>query len=288
MKNEMRKVVLVALMSVLIAAGAYAEELLSEDAFAKAFVQVVRELHPDAKVELVGYLEVSVTMPDDQEMTAYLDNAYANYRNDPQAVDEVLATYAGNLTVSRSLDEAQLVKERIFPVIKDQRYIDQIAELMRGTDQPGLVFEQLNEVLYVVYAFDKENAIQFLTGDNLEDLSLEKAQLRALAKSNLKAAIPSLKLQGDPAALSMLVADGTYEASFILFDSMWTKEQFPVSGDIVVYIPTRDLVLITGSEDKVNLEKVHSIVYDPQNQWSHGVADVGFVRKNDRWEVFKP
>lgn len=86
----------------------------------------------------------------------------------------------------------------------------------------------------------------------------------------------------------MLVADGTYEASLILFDGIWTKEQFPVKGDIVIYVPSRDLVLITGSEDKANLAKVHDIVYDQDTQWSHIVAETGFIRVGNNWQEFQP
>ena len=68
---------------------------------------------------------------------------------------------------------------------------------------------------------------------------------------------------------------------------MWTKDQFPVKGDIVVYVPSRDTVLITGSEDEEGLSRIKEIISDPENNWSHIVAEVGFIRINDKWEVYK-
>ena len=151
-----------------------------------------------------------------------------------------------------------------------------------------MVYEQLNDVLYVLYAFDTPKAIRFMTTGDLVKLGLEKDELLELSKANLRRSVPDLRSQGNPETLSILLADGTYEASFMLIDGLWTKEQFPVKGDIVVYVPTRDLVLITGSDDKESLMKVHEIVYDPSNQWSHMISNEGFVRKDNQWHVFKP
>ena len=265
-----------------------AETYLDEGAFTKRYVAVVMELHPEATATIVNELEVKIKLPDDRELIAYLNNAYADYKNDPGDIDNVLATYAQTVSLPTELDSSELGKERIFPVIKDKLYIQQVEEMFADSDKGGLVYEKLNDVLYVLYAFDTPKSIRFMTEDDLSEVGLKKSELRELSKSNLRNAIPNLGLEGNPASLAMLVADGMYEASFILFDGIWTKEQFPVKGDIVVYIPARDLVLITGSEDEAGLAKVHEIVYGVENQWSHVVADVGFVRVNNTWQTFQP
>ena len=86
--------------------------------------------------------------------------------------------------------------------------------------------------------------------------------------------------------MSILVADGTYEASMLLFDDLWNEKNFPVKGDIVVFVPSRDTVIITGSKDKDGISKAKSIVYNPEAQWSHIVAEVGFIRSGNTWKVF--
>lgn len=57
----------------------------------------------------------------------------------------------------------------------------------------------------------------------------------------------------------MLVADGNYEASLLLADEIWQSKQIPVKGDYVVAIPSRDTLLITGSEDVENLAKIKEL-----------------------------
>jgi len=53
----------------------------------------------------------------------------------------------------------------------------------------------------------------------------------------------------------MFTAGGNYEASIILLDSLWTKENLPVKGDFVIAIPSRDVLMITGSNDKAGINE---------------------------------
>ena len=46
-----------------------------------------------------------------------------------------------------------------------------------------------------------------------------------------------------------LTAGGNYESSLILFPSLFIKENFNVKGDVLISIPSRNKVLIFGSED---------------------------------------
>ena len=122
--------------------------------------------------------------------------------------------------------------------------------------------------------------------EDIANLGVEPTELRELSLSNLMNTVESLQIKGDPSTISMLVADGIYEASFLIYDALWSKENFPVKGDIVVYVPSRDIVIITGSEDVESLETVREIVHNPDNHWPHPVSNIGFIRKADKWVKF--
>ena len=47
----------------------------------------------------------------------------------------------------------------------------------------------------------------------------------------------------------MLKAGGDYEASLLLFDDIWRDGQVKVDGDIVVAVPAKDVLLVTGSNN---------------------------------------
>jgi uncharacterized protein YtpQ (UPF0354 family) len=141
-------------------------------------------------------------------------------------------------------------------------------------------------VLYVLYAIDTPSSIKYMPKEDIAKLGVKEDELKKLSMENLMKAIPSVQIKGDPSKVAMIVADGTYEASFLLYDALWTKDNFPVKGDIVVYVPSRDAVFVTGTDDAEGLNVVRSIVYDPANQWPHIVSEVGFVRKGNEWVVF--
>ncbi|NOH56831.1 DUF1444 family protein [Alteromonas sp. 07-89-2] len=229
-----------------------------------------------------------MTYSNGETSTAYLDNAYMNYRSSPGELDAIINAYINALTKSSSDVKSNIEKEHIFPVIKDRGYMEQITKLMNHSSKGELPFyyEKLNDVLYVLYAIDTPSSIKFMPKEDINALGVEEGELRNLSMANLMNANESLQIQGDRSTVSMVVADGIYEASFLLYDDLWTKENFPVKGDIVVYVPSRDVLIVTGSEDTESLETVRGIVHNLESQWSHAVTDIGFVREKNKWAEF--
>ncbi len=264
----------------------YASDLLSPDAFTAHYVKVIEAQYPDIKVTIKEPLAISIAYPDGGTMNSFLDNAYIEYQKDPDNIDTVIVAYASGLDQTRELESAEFTLAEVMPVIKDINYIEQVGEMLKEADADnGLVYEPLNEELFVVYVFDTPTSIRFMTQSDLVELGVEQSSLREAALTNLQNVLQHVQLEGDPASLSMLVADGMYEASMLLFDGIWSKQQFPVKGDIVVYVPARDVVLITGSEDMVGLATIQEILFDKQG-FAHPISSSGFVFKSGKWEHF--
>lgn len=267
----------------------FAGEVISEREFTIRYIESVQGKFPGVQSKITADLEVEFTSSGGKEMQSYLRNAYSNYKASPNDLKNILDEYSDAYSELEVSDNLSYGKDRIFPVLKDYEYIRQVGDLFKKQgkgDEIPFVYEKLNDVLYVLYAFDTETSIKFLTHDDIDRFELDITDLRKISKENLKSYLPNIQVQGDPSFVSMLVADGTYEASFLLFEDLWTKEQFPVKGDIVIYVPSRDLVLITGSEDTEGLAKVRDIVYDPSKEWPYIVAEVGFIRSGNKWKVF--
>jgi uncharacterized protein YtpQ (UPF0354 family) len=284
----MKKIVIFSFICFFVGSS-FADEIISEKEFTQMYVKAISSKIEGVKAEIKGHLEVEVTYIDGEKSTTYLDNAYKNYRSSPDELDVVIENYSKALTQSNSDVKATMEKSHIFPVIKDIEYITQITALMKRKEKDGkfpFYFEKFNEVLYILYAIDTPSSIKYMPKEDIAKLGVKEEELKSLSMSNLRKAIPSVQIKGDPSTISMIVADGTYEASFLLYDDLWTKDNFPVKGDIVVYVPSRDAVFVTGSNDVEGLKKVRSIVYNPENQWSHIVSEVGFVRKGDKWVEF--
>ncbi|MFZ8142765.1 DUF1444 family protein [Alteromonas macleodii] len=281
------KIIIIAFVWLFVSSS-FAEIVLDESAFTQRYAKAINIREDGVRADIKGRLEVEMTYSNGETSTAYLDNAYMNYRSSPGELDVIINAYINALTKSSSDVKSNIEKEHIFPVIKDRGYMEQITKLMNHSSKGELPFyyEKLNDVLYVLYAIDTPSSIKFMPKKDINALGVEEGELRNLSMANLMKANVSLQIQGDRSTISMVVADGIYEASFLLYDDLWTKENFPVKGDIVVYVPSRDVLIVTGSEDTESLETARGIVHNPESQWSHAVTDIGFVREKNKWVEF--
>jgi len=139
--------------------------------------------------------------------------------------------------------------------------------------------------LVVLYAQDSPKNIRYLTSKDLPGLKVAKENLRALACENLRRILPKIELVGTN-GLYMMTAGGNYEASLILLNAIWTNRQFVVQGDYVVAIPTRDLLLITGSNEAEGIVKVRRIAKKAVAEGSYRLTDDLFVYRGDRFVKF--
>jgi uncharacterized protein YtpQ (UPF0354 family) len=150
---------------------------------------------------------------------------------------------------------------------------------------PDNVFDDYNAELVIVYAEDSPKNIRYITNEDLKKLTIDRKGLRLLSVQNLKAILPKIELVGGD-GLFMMTAGGDYEASLLLFDNIWKSDQIKVHGDIVVAIPSRDLLLITGSQEKDGLSKAKQIVDKAYEEGAYKLTKSLFVFKNGKFEKF--
>jgi uncharacterized protein YtpQ (UPF0354 family) len=113
---------------------------------------------------------------------------------------------------------------------------------------------------------------------------VERPELRALACENLKRLLPKIERHGT-GGVYMVTAGGDYEASLLLLDSIWSGGEMEVKGEVVVAIPTRDLLLVTGSKDSEGIEKVKRMVKEASSG-AYRLTQKLFVYRSGRFEEF--
>jgi hypothetical protein len=84
----------------------------------------------------------------------------------------------------------------------------------------------------------------------------------------------------------MLTAGGNYEASLLLLDSIWSGLEKEVIGEVVVSVPTRDLLVVTGSGDSAGLERIKRLAKDASGRLSYRLTPKLFVYRNGKFEEF--
>jgi len=264
---------------------------MSESEFTESFIVKLSATAPDLSVQRKGALELAVSKDDEKQHTVFLDNAYKSYRQAPENHNAIVDDYLQSLleTMSASGDETIETKS-IVPVVKDADYVAAmkraLAESGQETEKFDLYYEPLNDDLIVLYAVDGEHNIKYLNGKEVASLAMERAALRKLAVANLDTQLPEVERLG-PSGTYMVTAGTIYGASLLLVDKVWEKGQFEVRGDIVVAVPSRDLLLVTGSQDSEALARLTEVVQEVVRDASYPITDQLFVRTNGQWVRFK-
>jgi uncharacterized protein YtpQ (UPF0354 family) len=266
---------------------------LGQRDFTRSYAERLQVALPAATVAVQGDLEVRWTPPSGSVHTSFLDNAWKEYAADPAALEQVMERMVG---AAREIAEATgrvVDRRRVVPVIKDRGWLEERRRALRAggagdVSRVDEVSEDYNGALTIFYAEDRERGIAYLTADELARAGLKRAELRALAVRNLKGLLSAIELEGGN-GLYMITAGGDYEASLILVDDLWTGESIApkVKGEVVIAVPARDLVLVTGSQDPAGLQKLRDLARKVMKEGTYTLTDQLFVWRGGKFVPFR-
>ena len=270
------------LFSVVAICVAICAEMLTPPAFTQEFARALARTRPSANVSVADDLKLTIRETDGLVRNIQLNNSYNEYKLDPQRFDDLVATFSA--IFSQPSKEAGLDRTRIIPVIKDRQWLDELHNTLKakGVAQQHLA-ERFNDELVIVYAQDDPNRMRYLTTQ--EDFGLSRAELRSLAIANLKRVLPKIEM-GRVGDVALMSAGGNYEASLLLIDDIWSSGQIQVNGDIVVAIPTRDTLLVTGSRSRSGLKLVRELTAKFKSQGPYELTDTLFRYRDGRFTRF--
>lgn len=254
--------------------------------FTEEFAKAISLASPSTKVVKKAALELQLTSAAGKASTVFLDNAYKEYLLDSKALKDVIQRYAASSLEARD-DAAKIDRTRIIPIIKDRRWLTEIALSLksRGVTKPvDHVVEDLNEELVIVYAEDSPKNIRYFAPKDLDAIGVSRTDLRATAVNNLRKILPKIEIHKGQ-VVSMVTAGGDFEASLLLFNELWSDGTFQVDGDIIVAIPARDLLIVTGSKTPGGISRMRELSSKYVQQSSYGLTDTLFVFRNGKFEV---
>jgi uncharacterized protein YtpQ (UPF0354 family) len=271
------------LFSVVAICVAICAEMLTPPAFTEEFARALARTRPSANVSGAGDLKLTIKETDGLVRNIQLNNAYNEYKLDPQRFGDLVATFSAIFSQSAS-KEAGLDRTRIIPVIKDRQWLDELHNTLKakGVAQQHLA-DRFNDELVIVYAQDDPNRMRYLTTQ--EDFGLSREELRSLAIANLKRVLPKIEM-GRVGDVALMSAGGNYEASLLLIDEIWSSGQIQVNGNIVVAIPTRDALLVTGSRSRSGLKLVRELTAKFKAQGPYELTDTLFRYRDGRFTKF--
>jgi uncharacterized protein YtpQ (UPF0354 family) len=84
----------------------------------------------------------------------------------------------------------------------------------------------------------------------------------------------------------LISAGGDYEASLLLIDDIWSGGQIKVDGDVVVAVPARDVLLVTGSRNRTALKSIRELAAKYVAEGRYELTDTLFVYRDGRFSKF--
>lgn len=145
--------------------------------------------------------------------------------------------------------------------------------------------------LLIMYAFDLPGHFEYLSCRDCQSLGIDHASLRSLSVRNLTRRRTKPEILRPSGAAFMLRLDGDLEASLLLADHLWPQLQRRVGGEIVVAVPSRDVLAISGTGITGGVQALRRAV---ARAWQHPVnpklalTRSPLVRRGQSWHVFDP
>lgn len=176
-------------------------------------------------------------------------------------------------------------RSTIVPRIKHDHFLTTLRDMdLPADDMP--VTERLIADLLVTYAFDLPAAFQMVTVRDLKELSIDPATLRGLAIENVRRGNPGIGLEEQPPFLQV-VTGNNLEACVLLSAKFWNNLAAQAPGEIVVAVPSRDVVLIAFSPSADELQLLRQIITDVrQVEPTHGLTAELLTWKDSAWSVY--
>jgi uncharacterized protein YtpQ (UPF0354 family) len=154
-------------------------------------------------------------------------------------------------------------------------------------DPAAPVLDEFIAELAVAYSFGPPYGERLVSWLDLDRLGLSRRTLRRQAADNLDAMLEAVRVHGKPPALTLFF-DGI-ESSLLLAGDLWRRLADSVPGELVVGVPARDVVVVTGSQSKCGLDKAKRAVdrvFFASDQ--HLLSRQLLVRRDSGWETFQP
>lgn len=264
--------VLLALGAIAIWGSAHAADPLTPPAFTAVVARAVSAALPSAKVTVTGELQIKMRSATGNTTTTDLRNAYRLYVLEPQSLNKLIERYVGVLAETSRLGDANAVldRSRIIPILKPRQWVEGMQQALlqnkassalevaqnRTASPVQVLSEPFNDELSVVYVEDRPVSLRFLT--TRDDVG-DRVKLPELALANLRRLLTKVEMAGGEDGIFIADTGGNYEASLLLSNRLWSSGQIKVDGEIVVAVPIKEALFVTGSQNQKGIARLRAL-----------------------------
>jgi len=192
-----------------------------------AFTQYVRDamaqIDPGAMVVTKGPLWLGVSIPGANEHSVYLSNIAGACTRDRDHCDQAIATFVQNMMGTIKEGTAPIERSNVRAVVRTTPYVEQVRRAVRDRPAGQPVVWLIAGDLWMVCVIDRPHGVEVLAEAVLAKLGLSADEAIALAKENLRAALPPLETVAHPMTKVGfgIIAGDYYDASRLVLHDDW-------------------------------------------------------------------
>jgi uncharacterized protein YtpQ (UPF0354 family) len=147
------------------------------------------------------------------------------------------------------------------------------------------VLDEYFDGLMVGYTVGPAFGERLVTWRDLDRFEVSRRELRRRAAGYLDLLVDRVDIHGQPPALMLSFAG--MESSVVLADGFWDSLAGAVPGDVVIGVPARDVVIVTGSRSPAGLAKARRAVdrvFYAGGQ--HLLLRDLLIRRDREWDIY--
>jgi uncharacterized protein YtpQ (UPF0354 family) len=226
----------------------------------------------------------------ERAMVIFLGNAYTEYCAAAEDHREgILKHWVRNwFSAFRDLPEDfEDVKPDLLPVVRSRWHYELVslsAELEGGRPEHGL-YQTLAEHLAVGLVYDLPDSMRSISHANLEAWGVTFYEALEIARENLMK-LPS-KFIGPPSGegVYLSVTRDSYDAARLLLPDL--IRHFQVKGDPIAMIPSRENLIVVGSDDADGLAAMLTMAGESLKE-PHPISGIALRLDGDEWTPWLP
>lgn len=178
-------------------------------------------------------------------------------------------------------------RDLIYPWVKTSIHPPTEKKVVFHEDDSPIYKDWLGD-LKIFYAIDEGDSVSFLKQEELPEgysvQDIHKISSQNL-ENNIEYRFNKLNFEGGYG----LLAGGDYEASSITLDNIWNWIADELEDDIIVGIPTKDLVMMTPLSDTNGIINLASAISDVFKDGDYLLSKSLFrYSKTDGWSLYRP
>jgi uncharacterized protein YtpQ (UPF0354 family) len=178
----------------------------------------------------------------------------------------------------------------IVPVIK--RKVHSLDDAIMLSPEDSFIDGDLAGDIFILYAFDLPGHFQYVAQRDCERLGLAPGELRKLAVRNLTRLRRKPEVVQVGSSAAMLKLDGDLEASLLLVDHLWPQLARRLPGELVVAVPSRDVLVMSGTQVSGGIEAlrrgVKRVWESPKVNRKLLLTRSLLIRAGDSWQALEP